>query len=139
MFYITSDAGYTAAGGGSDDNSDTPPEQQCLGLLPSTLINIGLLSSSFSGLASSSSPYDGMFIYQQRTDRRPIVLVQENLLGAGQLQGRWYSKWGHVILAGKGTYNARFVVGTLRIVALLDVLIQPTKLPPAARDVFLVE
>jgi hypothetical protein len=80
-----------------------------------------------------------MLIYQRRLDRRPIVLVQENLLGPGQLHGTVYSKWGHVVLAGKGSYDARFVAGTMRIVALLDMQISPSVRLPAAQDVFLVE
>jgi hypothetical protein len=94
--------------------------------LPVAAINIGLLGSRLSGLNDPASPFDGMLIYQRRHDRRPIAIVQENLLGAGQLSGTIYSKWGHVILAGKGDLDARFVVGTMRIVALLDMEIRPS-------------
>lgn len=141
MFYLTDNASYSAAGGSADalDGESTPAPINVGGLLPSAVINVGLLSSQFSPLDSPGSPYHGMMIYQRRHDRRPIVIVQENLLGAGTLQGTVYSKWGHLILAGKGTYNARFVVGTMRIVALLDVTIQPNQLLPPAQDVFLVE
>lgn len=106
---------------------------------PVTVINMGVLGSSFSGLNDPTSPFNGMVIYQRRTDRRPIVLVQENLLGPGQLSGTVYSKWGHVILAGKGVYDARFVSGTMRIIALLDLAIRPSTLLPAAQDIYLVE
>ena len=141
MFYITDDTSYSALGGSADsfDGESTPAPPNVHGLLPSAVINVGLLGSQFSPLHAPGSPYHGMMIYQRRHDRRPIVIVQENLLGAGHLRGTVYSKWGHVILAGKGNYDARFVVGTMRIVALLDVTIQPNQLLPPAQDVFLVE
>ena len=61
------------------------------------------------------------------------------MIGAGTLQGLVYAKWGHVILAGIGTYDARFVAGTMRIIALLDLNIYPSKFLAAAKDVYLVE
>src|SRR6185503_14119148 len=106
---------------------------------PCAVINIGLLGSTFSGLSDPSSPFNEVLIYQRRHDRRPIILVQENILGAGQMRGTIYSKWGHVVLAGKGTYETRFVVGTLRLFALLDMDVQPSGLLPPANDVYLVE
>lgn len=121
------------------DGETSPGSSNVTNILPSVVINMGVLGSSFSGLNDSASPFNGMMIYQRRADRRPIVLVQENLLGAGQLRGTVYSKWGHVILAGKGTYDARFVTGTMRIIALLDMQISPATLLPAAQDVYLVE
>jgi hypothetical protein len=80
-----------------------------------------------------------MTLFQRRQDRRPVVFVQENLLSGGTLQGTIYAKWGHVIVAGIGTYDARFVAGTMRLIALLDLTINPSNPFPAAQDVFLVE
>jgi hypothetical protein len=141
MFYITDSAGYTPASGAPDnsDGESTAPFPSLASSLPSALINVGLLGSSFSGLNAPGSPFHGMLIYQRRHDRRPIILVQENLIGAGQLRGTIYSKWGHLVLAGKGTYEARIVVGTLRLLALLDMNVQPGELLPPAEDVYLVE
>lgn len=121
------------------DQETHPGKVGVLELLPSTLINIGVLGSSFSPLDSPSSPFDGMMIYQRRHDRRPIVLVQENLLGPGTISGTIYSKWGHLLLAGKGNLDIRIAAGTLRLLALLDMEIAPSwKLDPAY-DVYLVE
>src|SRR5262249_6041312 len=106
---------------------------------PSAVINFGLTGSSFTPLASSGSPFNGMMIYQRRQDRRPIVMIQENLVGPGTIQGTVYAKWGHVLLAGMGTYDARFVAGTMRLVALATLNINPSTLFPPARDVYLVE
>lgn len=141
MFYLTNSAGYVATSGSPDaSDGETEPSGPLVGsVIPSAIINIGLLGSSFTPLNSPGSPFDGMMIFQRRHDRRPIVIVQENLLGAGTLEGTMYAKWGHIILAGKGEYNARFVAGTMRIIALLDCQIKPTELLAPATDVFLVE
>ena len=141
MFYITDTAAYSPTDGlpdaGDGQAGATAPNVN--NTVPCAVINIGLLGSTYSGLDDASSPFDGLFIYQRRLDRRPIILVQENLIGPGQLRGTVYSKWGHAILAGKGTYDLRFVVGTMRLVALLDLQIRPTGLLPPAEDIFLVE
>jgi Flp pilus assembly protein TadG len=141
MFYITDTVNYSPASGLPDaiDGQSNAPLPGSSNTPPCAVINIGLLSSTYRGLSDSGSPFDGLFIYQRRFDRRPIILVQENLIGPGQLRGTMYSKWGHVILAGKGTYDARFVVGTMRLIALLDMQIRPSILLPPAEDVYLVE
>jgi hypothetical protein len=141
MFYITDTSTYSPASGLPDvlDGEAVAPLPGTGNTPPCAVINIGLLSSTYSGLNDPSSPFNGLLIYQRRLDRRPIILVQENLLGAGQLRGTVYSKWGHLILAGKGSYDARFVVGTMRLIALLDMQIQPSVLLPPAQDVYLVE
>ena len=141
MFYITDSADFSPASGlpDSNDQETEAPLPSSNDTPPCAVINIGLLGSAFSGLSDPSSPFNEVFIYQRRHDRRPIILVQEDILGAGQMHGTIYSKWGHVVLAGKGTYDARFVVGTMRIIALLDVAIQPSTLLPPAADVYLVE
>jgi hypothetical protein len=108
-------------------------------MIPSAIIDVGLLSSQFSPLSDSTSPFNGMMSFQRRQDRRPVVFVQQNIVGAGRLSGTVYAKWGHVLLTGKGTYNARFVAGTMRIPALLDCTIQPSTLLPPAQDVYLTE
>jgi hypothetical protein len=141
MFYVTNSSAYSPANGlpDADDAGTAAPASSPTTLTPSAVINIGLLNSSLTGLNDPGSPFNGMLLYQRRNDRRPILLIQENVLGAGQMQGTVYAKWGHVILAGKGEYDARFVAGTMRIIALLDMSIRPTVLLPPARDVYLVE
>ena len=81
MFYMTNSTGYSA-GAGSPDSADgeTVPAVPGLGsLLPSAVINIGLLGSQFTPLDDPSSPFDGMSIYQRRQDRRPIVILNDDL------------------------------------------------------------
>lgn len=139
MFYLTDSSSYSAASGAPDanDDPDSPPENSPQ--FPSAVINLALPDSRLSGLNSPGSPFDGMLLYQRRLDRRAIVVVHQDLLGSSGLSGTIYARWGHVLLAGKGEYNARLVGGTVRIVGLLDVMIRPDELLPPARDVFLVE
>jgi Flp pilus assembly protein TadG len=141
MFYITNSSGYSATSGSPDsgDGETSPAGPYVTTLLPSVVVNLALTGSQFSPLSSSGSPFNGMMFYQRRQDRRPMIFVQESLLGGGTLQGTVYAKWGHVLLAGQGTYNARIASGTMRIVALLDMTIAPTTLFSSAYDVFLVE
>jgi hypothetical protein len=141
MFYVTNHASYAPGSGAPDsaDESSTAPPPEIPTLIPSVVINAGLLGSRFSPLSDASSPFSGMLLYQRRHDRRPIVLVQENLLDPGLFAGTVYAKWGHVILAGRGTYNARFVCGTMRVLSVTGCRIDPDELLPPVREVFLVE
>lgn len=142
LFYITNNAGFSIANGSPDasDVSDTSPPNQ----LPTTLFSavvIPLLPTArISGLDDPASPFNGMLIYQRRLDRRPILLEAQQLLGGGRLSGTIYSKWGHVLfVGGLGTYDLRFVCGTLRVVTVFDTTLSPTQPLPPARDVMLLE
>lgn len=145
MFYITDNSGYSPSSGFPDaSDAETRPDAgglltSVVDLVPSAVVNIGLLGSSIKPIQDSASPFDGFSFYQRRHDRRPMVFVQEDLIGNGTLEGNIYSKWGHVILAGKGTFDARFAVGTMRLLALLDIYIQPSVTLPRAKDVYLAE
>jgi hypothetical protein len=140
MFYITNSAGYDPTNGQPDasDGETSSPPPAIPTLLPSVVINSNLLNSDIAGLNSPGSPFDGMLIYQRRQDRRVIAIAHTSLLG-GDFSGTTYAKWGHVIFVGQGTYDARFVAGTMRFLTVLDCTLQPTDLLPAARDVYLVE
>jgi hypothetical protein len=142
LFYVTDSATYNAASGAPDvsDNDDVAPANLLGSVVPSVLLAPLLTGSSISGLSSASSPFDGILIYQRRIDRRPIVLSGLKLLGGGAISGTIYAKWGHVIfLSGLGTYDLRFVCGTMRILTVGDTTLAPTKKFAAARDVYLVE
>jgi Flp pilus assembly protein TadG len=141
LFYITNTPSYDGASGVPDagDGETAPLIAGPSLLVPSVFIQASLLGSGISGLNAAGSPFDGMVIYQRRVDRRPIVIAHQNLIGSAQFSGTVYSKWGHVIFAGNGTYNARFVCGTMRVVTLFDTTLEPTSLLPPAQDVLLVE
>ena len=141
MFYLTNTSSFTPTTGSPDnlDSETQPPPPGALALVPSAVIDIGLINSSYAPLDAPSSPFHGMLIYQRRQDRRPVVLVQNNIILGGNVQGTIYAKWGHVILSGKGSYKTRVVSGTMRFITLLDCEVSPPTLLPPATDIFLVE
>lgn len=142
LFYVTDSATYNAASGSPDasDNHNAEPPSLLGSVVPSVLLAPLLPGSSISGLSNASSPFDGMLLYQRRSDRRPIVLSGLKLLGGGALSGTIYAKWGHVIfLGGLGTYDLKFVCGTMRVLTVGNTTLAPTKKFAAARDVYLVE
>jgi len=141
MFYITNSPTFSPSSGLPDSSDgETPPAGPgVLTLVPSALIDVGLLNSQFSGLNDPTSPFDGMLIYQRRRDRRPIVIVQQGLLGNASMSGNVYAKWSHVVLTANGTLNSAFACGSLRVLNVLDLRLAPLDPLPPAYDVFLVE
>ena len=108
--------------------------------MPSTLITPLIAGGRMTGLNDPGSPFHGMLIYQQRLDRRPIVIEAQQLVGSGDISGTIYAKWGHTIFVGAaGAYDLRFVTGTMRVVTVADSTLAPSNLLPAASDVFLLE
>lgn len=141
MFYFTNSTSY-AANNGSPDSADgetAPAGPNVLTLLPSAVLNVGLLGSKYSPLNSPSSPFHGLMIYQRRQDRRPILILNLDLLLGSDFAGNVYAKWGNAILAGVGTYRSAFCVGSLRILDVVDCRIEPSQYLPAVKEVFLVE
>ncbi|QDT50551.1 hypothetical protein Pan258_46300 [Symmachiella dynata] len=142
LFYITESSGYNVANGAPDaaEDPDTVPDNPLLGLMPSTLITPLIAGGRMTGLNDPGSPFHGMLIYQQRLDRRPIVIEAQQLVGSGDISGTIYAKWGHTIFVGAaGSYDLRFVTGTMRVVTVADSTLAPSSLLPAASDVFLLE
>jgi hypothetical protein len=141
LFYITNSAAYDATTGSPDNgDGDARPAQSLPGgIIPSVIINAALPGSSYSPLASSTSPFNGMLVYQRRDDPRPIVIAQLGVLGPGSIGGTIYAKWGHVLFTGDGTYDLRIVSGTARLVTVMGMTLAPSAPLPPAQDVFLVE
>lgn len=141
MFYVTNNNAYSPDQGQPDalDGSAEPPAPGALTLVPSVQLSLDLLGSEFSPIQGRTSPYAGVFIFQRRFDRRPIVLLQQQLAGNSPFSGNVYAKWGHVMLIGEGTLDAGFVTGTMRVVTLLDCTISTARPFPPAKDVFLIE
>lgn len=141
LFYITDSAGFDATTGTPDEGeaADDPPANPLPSSAPSAVIFPLLATASISGLNDPGSPFDNMLVYQRRLDRRPIVIEAQQLVGSG-MSGTVYAKWAHVaFIGGNGSYDMRFVSGTLRLVTASDSTIAPTMFLPAAQDVFLVE
>lgn len=141
LFYITNSSGYSPGSGVPDaaDGETVPAAPSVLTLVPSAIIDAGLLNSRFSGLNAPTSPFNGMLIYQRRQDRRPILIVQQGLIGASQFSGNVYAKWAHVLVTANGTLHTAFACGSLRVASVLDLTIDPNQPLPQALDVFLVE
>jgi hypothetical protein len=141
LFYITDSAAYNASTGQPDDgeNSDSSPPSPITSVMPSALIVPLLSTASISGLNAPGSPLDGMLVFQRRLDRRPIVLEAQQLIG-GQVSGTIYAKWSHVsFIGGGGSYDLKFVCGSLRVITALNTILAPADLLPPAQDVFLLE
>lgn len=141
MFYITDDAAYSGVtgGAGAGDGETEPPPAGVSKLVPSVIIDTGLLGSRFTGLDSPGSPFDGMLLFQRRQDRRPIVMASVELIANPELSGRVYAKWGSVLLAGRGEVGLSIAAGTVRFVNALELELNPTDPFDPPREVYLVE
>lgn len=140
MFYVTSNATYNTSSGMPDaaENREVAPANTLGATLPSVLI-APLPGSQITSLNDPSSPYHGMLIYQRPLDRRPLTILNVQLLGSSPISGTVYSRWGHAILAGSGSFGTSFAVSTMRVVTLGNISLQPSFPLPFASDVFLVE
>jgi len=68
----------------------------------------------YPGARTVSSVFDGMLFYQRRRNPRTLNIEGESGAG-GKLEGTLYAKWALVAIAGSGTYDAQFVVGSMYI------------------------
>jgi hypothetical protein len=58
--------------------------------------------------SNSSSPFDGMVLYQRRLNTQPLKLAGNG--SSDVLTGTVYAKWAPLDLSGNGTFNSQFVV-----------------------------
>jgi hypothetical protein len=98
--------------------------------------NVGTSGTPITG--PTSGPFSGILFYQRRWN------TQDASVGGNSnninLSGTIYDKWGNFNLAGQGTYNAEFVVGSLTISGGAAVTINATgKNRGRVNQVFLVE
>lgn len=139
LFYITNSTSFNATSGAPDNaDGDTRPATASVTEVPSVVINAALPGSSFSPLATASSPFAGMLFYQRRQDYRPIV-IYSGLPTSTVFQGIVYAKWAQFLFGGSGTLNLSVASGTARFVMIGGVTVTPTNPLPPAQDVFLVE
>jgi hypothetical protein len=140
MFYITNSTTYSATSGAPDsgDGNSVPPAGSLGTVLPSVVI-ASLLGSTYSPINTSSSPFNGLLVYQRRLDRRPIVFADETLILGGTLSGSVYAKYAQIVFAANGTFDMSFVAGSMCFANILQCTIAPAHLLPAANDVFIVE
>jgi hypothetical protein len=135
MFYIT----------GSDYNVNTGlPDSADLDRRPAAsggtnfggvTFNAGL---RMTGIDDPNSPFQGLLFYQRRWNTEQFR-IQGNS-ASGRLMGTLYAKWADVTLAGNGTYNAQFVVGSMTSTGNGNITIEQGGSTPARSDqIFLVE
>jgi Flp pilus assembly protein TadG len=139
MFYITNTTNYSATSGAPDssDAGSTAPAPSLTTLVPSVVI-ASLLGSTYTPI-TGTSPFSGVLIYQRRIDRRPIVLADQSILLPGTISGSIYGKYSQIVFACNGTFDLKFVSGSMRFANLLETTLAPTQLLPPAQDVYLVE
>ena len=79
-----------------------------------------------------------MLFYQRRRNTKGLDIQGDS--SAGDLSGTLYAKWAPVKIAGSGTYDAQFVVGSMEITGSGVVTIDYAgKKMGKAPQVFLVE
>ncbi len=88
--------------------------------------------------AVPNEAFNGMLFYQRRRNTTPIQI--EGNADAGQLSGTLYAKWAAVRIAGQGTYDAQFIVGSMEVTGSRVITIDfAGKKMGKAPQVFLVE
>lgn len=132
MIYNTGD-NYEAASGTPDinDGGDRPPSggptdgATFEGVSLTSSINISPIDTDritelvggyhllYNGAKSVSSTFDGMTYYQRRYNTSEISITGNAADGA--LTGSFYSKWGHLKMAGQGAFQAQFIVGSVTL------------------------
>lgn len=132
MFYIQNPVANSGDG-------FTEPPYTVGAVVPSVLIANLLARVEMSGLNAPGNPYNGVLLYQQRSDRRPIAIVAQNLLSTHDLSGVVYAKWAPLILAGQGRLGLTLATGSIRLVSIAQLVFDPTHPAPAAAEVALVD
>ncbi len=82
--------------------------------------------------------FEGMLFFQRRRNGQAINI--EGNAAEGRLSGTLYAKWAPIKIAGQGTYDAQFVVGSMVVTGTGDIVIHYTgKKLGKAPQIFLVE
>ena len=103
-------------------------------------INSGLYNYAgfYGNGAAVSSDFDGMLFYQRRRNTRPFEIAGN--AADSELTGTIYAKWALFKLAGSGSYQSQFVVGSMQVSGGADVTILAAGAQRGrANQVFLVE
>jgi hypothetical protein len=78
-------------------------------------------TDTYSYIPQVSDDFNGMLFYQARNN--PASVQIEGDSDEGDLSGTLYAKWGDIKLAGQGTYDAQFVVGSMEVTGQGDITI----------------
>ena len=131
----TPDSSDNTAGSADMQGGMSRPSQNPPGNFGDMTINGG--NVTLSPITDVNSPFKGMVFYQRRWNK-----TSPNIGGSGTLKitGTLYAKWAKFQLAGKGTFDAQFVVGSMAISGGATVTINANgKESGLANQVFLVE
>lgn len=74
-------------------------------------IDVKAYQTDYDTYNTNVSEFDGMLFYQRRRNTQDLNI--EGDASQGHLAGTLYAKWAHVKIAGQGTYDAQFVVGSM--------------------------
>jgi hypothetical protein len=131
------------------DGSEKSPPPADNADFGSILINAGMkfspidtteydYASFYEGAQAVATQFDGMLFYQRRLNDQSINIEGDS--AEGLLEGTLYAKWAHCKIAGQGTYDAQFVLGSIEVAGQGDVTIDYSgKKLGKAPQVFLVE
>jgi Flp pilus assembly protein TadG len=134
MFYNTG-SDYTATTGAPDSSDGNT-------LGTDSNANFGQIAVNGGSVTLSPPPtgntFAGVLFYQRRWNTQDASVGGNS--ATVNMTGTMYDKWGNFILAGQGTYNAEFVVGSMTISGNAAVTINATgKNQGRVNQVFLVE
>jgi Flp pilus assembly protein TadG len=90
---------------------------------------------TLSAFSESGDPFSGMLIYQRRANMQAIEITGGNLT----LGGTIYALWAPVVFSGGGTYQAQFIVGSMRVSGTDPLTLSSSGAFGKADQVFLVE
>jgi Flp pilus assembly protein TadG len=96
----------------------------------------GGTSLSLSGITGSSSPFNGVLVFQDRSNTKPVTLDNGSTV---PVTGAFYAPAANLSISGGGTFDAPFIVGSLTATNGSTVTINAPAPPPYANLVFLVE
>lgn len=98
----------------------------------------GNASLDLTAYSNSSSPFNGMVLYQRRLNTEPLKLAGNG--SSDVLTGTVYAKWAPLDLSGNGTFNSQFVVQRVDITGNGTLTLDVTGQHLAhSKQVFLVE
>jgi Flp pilus assembly protein TadG len=148
LFYFT---GYDSTANNRYDPVSGAPDSNDANLLPGAPGTTSFGSMSITGSSTvnisplTTGPFAGMVLYQRRWNTTGVTIggnsTNINFAGFnGQQPATLYAKWAPFTLAGSGSYNAQFLVGTMTINGGAAVTINATgKNKGKGNLVFLVE
>ena len=126
MFYITNSTSYSATSGESRlGRRELGSASRLLGRGLAQRGHRLFVEKHLLPINTSSSPFNGLLVYQRRLDRRPIVFADETLILGGTLSGSVYAKYAQIIFAANGTFDMSFVAGSMCFANILQCTIAP--------------